>query len=96
MEWFRKQFEFWPTAWPAKITTEELKEKLDKENDELRKAGNYGKRKGEDLVSKEETTMALEEGVETERILSPKESAKKARELAEKLESLKMSKNKKK
>ena len=70
-----KQFEFWP----KKITLEEL-------NEELRKAGNYGQKKGEDLVSKEDLTKVLEgEDVKIEKILSPKESAKKAREVLEKL-----------
>ena len=76
MEGLRKQFEFWP----KKMTDEEL-------NEVLEEAGRKGQRKGEDLVSKEETTRALEgERVKTERILSPKESAEKAKQVVEKLE----------
>ncbi len=56
-------------------------------NEELRKAGNYGQKKGEDLVSKKDLTKALEgEDAKMEKILSPKESAKKAREISEKFE----------
>lgn len=76
MEWPWKQFELWP----KKITPEEL-------NEELEKAAKQGRRKGEDLVSKEETTKALEEeGAKPERILSPKESGSKAREVIKKLD----------
>jgi len=71
-----EQFEFWP----KKITPEEL-------NEELEKAAKQGRRKGEDLVSKKETTRTLEgERVKTERILSLKESAEKAKQVVEKLE----------
>ncbi|PIQ69434.1 MAG: hypothetical protein COY22_02385 [Candidatus Tagabacteria bacterium CG_4_10_14_0_2_um_filter_40_13] len=49
MEWFKQQMELWPRI----ITPEEL-------NEELEKAARRGRRKGEDLVSKEETTKALE------------------------------------
>ena len=80
-----KQFELF--EWPPAISPDELMEEL---NDNFRIAGNYGKRKGEDLVSKEETTKALEkEGAKPVRVLSLKESAAKAkefRELREKVE----------
>jgi hypothetical protein len=49
MEWPWKQFELWPRT----MTTEELNEKLEE-------AGRRGQGKGEDLISKEETTKALE------------------------------------
>ncbi len=48
MEWIKQQMELWPRM----ITPEEL-------NEELEKAAKQGRR-GEDLVSKEETTKALE------------------------------------
>jgi len=69
----------------------------DELNDELRRAGNYGQRKGEDLVSKEETTNALEEAgaTKSERILSPKESSVKVKELLEKLKKREEEKDKK-
>ncbi len=80
MEGPPKQFELF--KWPPAISPDELMKEL---NDEFRKAGNYGRRRGEDLVSKEETTKALEEnGAKEIKILSPKESSKKAREIIEK------------
>jgi hypothetical protein len=85
--WEQIKIKWWPDVWPKKISSKELQEELDKANDEFRRAGNYGRRKGEDLASKEETTKALEEkGVKPIRILSRKESAKKAREIVEKLD----------
>lgn len=76
MEWPWKQFELWP----RKMSPDEL-------NEALEEAGKRGERKGEDLVSKEETTKALEEeGAKEVKILSPKKSAEKAGELARKLE----------
>lgn len=47
MEWIKQQMELWPRI----ITPEEL-------NEELERVAR--RRKGEDLVSKEETTKALE------------------------------------
>lgn len=85
--WEQIKFKWWPKSWPEKISPKELKEELDEANDEFRRAGNYGQRKGEDLVSKEETTKALEgKGAKPVKILSPRESAKRAREIREKLE----------
>ena len=79
-----KQFELF--EWPPAISPDELMEEL---NDEFRRAGNYGKRKGEDLVSKEETTKALEkEGAKPVRVLSLEESAAKAKEFIELREKL--------
>ena len=79
-----KQFELF--EWPPAISPDELMEEL---NDEFRRAGNYGKRKGEDLVSKEETTKALEkEGAKPVRVLSSEESAAKAKEFIELREKL--------
>ncbi len=76
MEWLTKQFELWP----RKITPEEL-------NDELEKDAKRDRRKGEDLVSKEETTKVLEgEGAKEIKILSPKKSAEKVREVIKMLE----------
>ena len=75
MEQPGKQFEFWP----KKITPDEL-------NDELRKAGNYGQRKGEDLIPKEYLTKMQEKDAKMEKILSPKKSAEKAREVLKGLE----------
>lgn len=82
-----EQVEIWPELWPEKVSSEELKEELDRINDEFRRAGNYGKRKGENMVSGEELTKVLEgQGVKPAKTLSRKENAKRARELIEKLE----------
>ena len=82
-----KQIEIWPELWPKKMSPEELKDELDKINDEFRRAGNRGERKGENLISNEKLTEALEEkGAKPAKILSRKENAKKIRELIEKLE----------
>jgi len=95
--WEQINFKWWPKEWPKKMSSKELQEELDKANDEFRRAGNYGQRKGEDLVSKEEITKALEgEGAKPIKILSRKESAKKAREIVEHLEKQEKEKNDKK
>jgi hypothetical protein len=71
-----KQLEFWP----REKTQEEI-------NEELRKAGNYGRRKGEDLVSKEETTKALEEeGAKPIEYTPWKKGLEKVKEIIKKLE----------
>lgn len=77
MEWPWKQFE----RWPRKMSPDEL-------NEALEEAGKRGEREGEDLVSKEETTKALEgEGAkQAERIFSPEETGRKAGEFVKKLE----------
>ncbi len=86
-----KQFELF--EWPPAISPDELMEEL---NDKFRKASNYGRRRGEDLVSKEETIKALEgEDTKEIKILSPKKSAEKAKELIKKLERGELGKDKK-
>lgn len=86
MEWPWKQFELWPRT----ISPDEL-------NEELEKAGRRGERRSEDLVSKEETTKALEgEDAKEIKILSPRRNAEKAREVIEKLEKGEKEENKKK
>lgn len=86
-----KQFELF--EWPPAISPDELMEEL---NDEFRRAGNYSRRRGEDLVSKEETTKALEgKDAKEIKILSPKKSAEKAKELIKKLERGELGKDKK-
>jgi hypothetical protein len=87
MEWPWKQFELF--KWPEPASPDEINEKL-------RKAAERGKKKGEDLVSKEETTEALEgEGTKEVKILSPEKNAEKAKELVEKLERGELGKDKK-
>lgn len=49
MEWFKQQLELWPRT----ITSEEL-------NEELERIARERRPKGEDLVSKEETTKIFE------------------------------------
>ena len=91
MEGPPKQFELF--KWPPAISPDELMEEL---NDEFRRAGNYGRKRGEDLVSKEETIKALEgEDAKEIKILSPKKSAEKAKEFIKKLERGELGKDKK-
>jgi len=78
--------ENWPwmkqlDLWPRPMSPEEM----DNANDEFRKASDEARRKGEDLVSKEEV-MEAAEGKGAKRILSRKESAAQAGKVVEKLE----------
>jgi hypothetical protein len=84
MEQPGRQFEMWP----KKITPDEL-------NEELRKAGNYGQRKGEDLVSKEKTTKALEGKDAIPTKISFKENIKRVQGFLEELKEKEKDRNKK-
>lgn len=69
-----KQFEFWP----KKMTDEEL-------NEALEEAAKQGRRKGEDLVSKEETTEAIEGESAKPVKISFKENLERVQEIIKKL-----------
>ena len=87
-----KQFELF--KWPPAISPDELMEEL---NDKFRRAGNYGRRKGEDLASKEETTKIFERKNAKPIKISWKKNLEEVRKIIRKLEEpeLKNKKNKK-
>ncbi len=75
MEWFKQQLELWPRT----ISPEEL-------NEELERIAKSKRPKGEDLVSKEETTKIFEEKNAKPLKISWKKNLEEVRKIVGKLE----------